>query len=315
MKKVSIIIPYYNRAAFFQHTLESVAAQTYRPLEVILVDNGSTDESAEIAENFQRQLSGPDFEVRLFEIAERGAACARNAGLKEAAGEYCYFFDSDDEMTADFIRLAVAGMERGNNDMVGCFTLMVWPDGHTKRRCYVKNPTVADQILTAQLSTQSIFCRTLFIRRAGGWNEHIGVWDDWELGIRLLLFRPRLGWLGVYAFHRVLQHEESMTGETLAHDAEGIIKALCEVADLLNNQKGRERRAKAAFSLRCAVTGGIISHEGAVEAGRKVAECCSLTDVSLLIKKTASILYRYCACGGRGAWIIAGMVLRIIPEH
>lgn len=313
MKKVSLIIPYYNRVRFLPHTLGSIVAQTYRPLEVILVDNGSTDGSAETVRQFQCLHSAPDFDVRLVNVAERGAARARNGGLAAATGEYCYFFDSDDLMSADFVHLAVSEMERGDYDMAGCFTLMVRPDGSTVARRYVKCPTVADQILTAQLSTQSIFGRTAFFRRAGGWNERLGLWDDWELGIRLLLQRPRVGWIDGRAFHRVLLHGESMTGEDLRHDVEGIVRALREVETLLENQRGPERRAWAALCLRSAITGGKIAHEGAVRQGRSVAQCGLLKNVSPLVRTAAGILYRYCACGGRAAWVIARWVLRWVP--
>jgi glycosyltransferase involved in cell wall biosynthesis len=315
MKKVSIVIPYYNRARFLPHTLESVAGQTYRPLEVILVDNGSTDGSTGAAEEFRCQYAAPDFEVRLIREGKRGAACARNGGLAAATGEYCYFFDSDDEMSADFVRLAVTEMERGGNDMVGCFTLMVRPDGSTTARRYVRYPTVTDQILTAQLATQSIFGRTAFFRQAGGWNERLGLWDDWELGIRLLLQRPRMGWIEDGVFHRVLLHGESMTGDALSHDVEGIAKALKEVRALLEKQPLRQRRALAALCLRSAITGGQIAREGTAEQGRSVARCGCADEASALVRTMARWLYRYCERGGRAAWLIALTALKMVPEH
>src|SRR5574344_2130668 len=108
MKKlVSIIIPYYNRADYFVRTLQSVVQQTYRPLEILLVDNASTDASPKIAQTFQEKYQEEDLRVILLLRDKQGAAAARNKGLHEAHGDYIYFFDSDDEMSASFISDAI----------------------------------------------------------------------------------------------------------------------------------------------------------------------------------------------------------------
>jgi glycosyltransferase involved in cell wall biosynthesis len=86
---VSVIIPVYNSARYLGEAVGSVLAQTYRPLEVILVDDGSTDDSAEVARSFGDA-------VRLYSQANGGVAAARNRGLAMAAGELLAFLDADD---------------------------------------------------------------------------------------------------------------------------------------------------------------------------------------------------------------------------
>ena len=86
---VSVVIPCYNGAAFLRETLDSVLAQTHAPLEVIVVDDGSTDDSAAIAESY-----GPP--VRVIRQRNQGESVARNRGIDEARGDWIAFIDSDD---------------------------------------------------------------------------------------------------------------------------------------------------------------------------------------------------------------------------
>lgn len=86
---VSVVIPAYNDARFIGQALRSVLAQTYRSLDIVVVDDGSTDETAEIARSFEPR-------VRVFRQANSGAAAARNHGLTLAKGEYVAFLDADD---------------------------------------------------------------------------------------------------------------------------------------------------------------------------------------------------------------------------
>ena len=96
---VSVIIPVYNGARYLGAALESVFAQTYREFEVIVVDDGSADESGVIAQGF------PD--VRYLQQTNQGVAAARNHGLEAARGEFFAFLDQDDLWTPDKLKLQV----------------------------------------------------------------------------------------------------------------------------------------------------------------------------------------------------------------
>jgi glycosyltransferase involved in cell wall biosynthesis len=97
---VSVIVPVYKGERFLADALDSVAAQTYAPLETIVVDDGSPDASAEVA------AGRPD--VRLVRQANQGVAAARNAGLAVARGELLSFLDQDDEWLPDKLARQVA---------------------------------------------------------------------------------------------------------------------------------------------------------------------------------------------------------------
>lgn len=96
---VSVIIPAYNGERYLSAALESVFAQTYRPLEVIVVDDGSTDDSGAIAQSFS--------EVVYIQQSNQGVAAARNRGIEAARGEFFAFLDQDDLWTPDKLKLQI----------------------------------------------------------------------------------------------------------------------------------------------------------------------------------------------------------------
>lgn len=96
--KVSVIIPLYNKSATIERTLASVRAQTFRDFEIIVVDDGSTDDSAS-------KVSGDD--VRLIRHANAGPGAARNRGVSEARGDYLAFLDADDEWLPGYLEESV----------------------------------------------------------------------------------------------------------------------------------------------------------------------------------------------------------------
>ena len=96
---VSVIIPVYNGACYLRAALESVFAQTYRSFEVIVVDDGSLDDSGNIAQSFP--------EVHYIRQENQGVAAARNTAIAVARGEYFAFLDQDDLWTPDKLRLQI----------------------------------------------------------------------------------------------------------------------------------------------------------------------------------------------------------------
>jgi glycosyltransferase involved in cell wall biosynthesis len=113
---VSIIIPVYNAEKYIKATVNSVLNQTYLEFELILVNDGSTDSSTEICENFTKK----DNRVRNFHIKNNGPGNARNYGISVANGEYIQFIDSDDIIEADMVRQLVEKITIEKADAVIC---------------------------------------------------------------------------------------------------------------------------------------------------------------------------------------------------
>src|SRR5215212_4087832 len=101
--KVSVVIPCYNQAHFLPEAIESVLSQSYEEFEVLVVDDGSKDETAQVAS----QYVSTDPRVRVIRQENRGLAGARNRGLAEAQGEYVVFLDSDDRLLKEALEVGV----------------------------------------------------------------------------------------------------------------------------------------------------------------------------------------------------------------
>lgn len=116
MKKVSIIIPVYNMESYIESGVGCITGQTYENLEVIIIDDGSTDGT------YLKCLAEADKDRRIavFSKNNEGPAAARNLALRKATGEYVYFFDMDDYLEPDAIETLVTVMEREKVDLVAC---------------------------------------------------------------------------------------------------------------------------------------------------------------------------------------------------
>ena len=101
---VSVIIPVYNCERYLKDAIDSVLNQTYRPLDLIVVDDGSTDESAAIAQSYK--------EIRYLYQKNQGPAIARNVGIDSAKGEFISFLDADDQWTPDKLSLQIEHHQR-----------------------------------------------------------------------------------------------------------------------------------------------------------------------------------------------------------
>lgn len=111
---MSIVVPVFNVALFLPHCLESLAEQSYRDVEIIVVDDGSTDASGQICDRYARQ----DPRVRVVHQPNAGLAAARNVGMATASGEYVLFVDSDDWAGADLVAHLRDVMDHTNADVV-----------------------------------------------------------------------------------------------------------------------------------------------------------------------------------------------------
>ncbi len=110
---VSIIMPCYNDAEYVQDAINSVLSQTYNNYELIVINDGSSDNSINILSKYKNQII-------LINQKNQGASRARNSGLKRAKGEYIAFLDADDYWEKDFLNLMVAKAEKDNVKLVYC---------------------------------------------------------------------------------------------------------------------------------------------------------------------------------------------------
>ena len=113
---VSIIVPIYQAENFIDKCIGSIIRQSYTNLEIILVDDGSTDNSLSICKSYAEQ----DNRIILMHTDNCGGAHARNVGLKHAKGDYIAFVDADDYLEQGFIKVLLHYIEKYNADIAEC---------------------------------------------------------------------------------------------------------------------------------------------------------------------------------------------------
>ena len=113
---ISVIVPVYNVSAYLPECLDSILSQDYEKLEVILIDDGSTDDSGAVCDAYAQR----DGRIRVIHQKNRGLSGARNAGLDAAEGEWIAFVDSDDTITPDFCAKLYHAAQETGAQMVVC---------------------------------------------------------------------------------------------------------------------------------------------------------------------------------------------------
>jgi glycosyltransferase involved in cell wall biosynthesis len=192
---ISIVIPCYNAERFVRYAILSALEQTYAPVEVIVVDDGSTDRSRDIVSSFGSAVVpvvGP----------HRGAAAARNKGLELARGEYVQFLDADDVLLPTKLEVCAAGFTP-STDLVFCEMRYFTDEPAEPRRVLASarsivaslrrqemewDPSrVLEYTLRASIGTPAPLHRTSRLRQAGGFRPDLRNLDDIELHFRLAL--------------------------------------------------------------------------------------------------------------------------------
>lgn len=186
---VSVVIPCHNSAGTIERALHSVLGQSYSALEIITVDDASTDDTREIIRSHQS-----DTRLRLICLDQnRGPASARNTGIAAARGAYIAFLDADDEWMPEKLKLQVQALESNPAaSLCGCDAVWTYPDGSVERTAETENPQAGADAWKALLEypfihTSYVMTPSTHIRKLGGFNSSLLVGEDQDLWIRLAL--------------------------------------------------------------------------------------------------------------------------------
>ena len=128
MPKVSVIIPVYNVEKYIRRCLDSMCNQTFDDFEVLCIDDGSTDSSLEICQEYAKNAT----RIKVFHQENKGPAAARNLGLDNATGEYIMFCDSDDWYEPEMIQKMFTTIEKENVDLVVCDVNIVLDESNNR---------------------------------------------------------------------------------------------------------------------------------------------------------------------------------------
>ena len=185
-KLISVIIPAHNTAHYIGRAIRSVLAQTYRNFEIIVVDDCSSDNLAEVIAQFNdKHIHYIRHEIN------RGGSAARNTGLNIAKGEYIAFLDSDDEWFADKLQKQLDLFQKSPNDVGMVYTGWRWIREKDGKIIQDKNPAHRGNLHQLLLSVDCIgsmstpLIVTAHLRSIGGFDESLPARQDWDLWLRL----------------------------------------------------------------------------------------------------------------------------------
>lgn len=218
MAKVSVIIPTYNRAKMIGETIQSVLDQKFRDFELIVVDDGSTDNTKEVVDSFK------DPRINYISRQNSGPSAARNTGIQASSGDYIAFLDSDDLWLSDYLELMVRQLDSHNDlglvcsdgylrdDRTGVTIGTIWRTslpGFNPQRA-AKQP-LKELLLRPDCFIRPPFTvvRRVVFNKVGYFDESLRNGEDWEIGIRIAHYFAietldiPLGW--------VRKHDASLT--------------------------------------------------------------------------------------------------------
>lgn len=311
--EISIIIPVYNRAEMVKATLDSVKAQTHRPLHLVLVDNNSTDNTLQVLQDFKKENETPDFAIDVIEETTPGACAARNTGAKLVNSEWLMFFDSDDTMDDCLVAEYVRKIQECKGDVDVVVTNLDFnKNGHIFHVHFARKDFLINHIFHAGLSTQRYIIRKSVFEQSGGWNETVKCWNDWELGIRILLQNPRVAVLDSGIYVHVTVHDDSITGANYSQNHERREHAITTAISAVEQSKyGQKERLLKFLQYRKVLLAGLYKQEGRSDLAHEMwSEVSEELKPNTLLKCFYWLMYKYVGWGGRGSQRVVKHLVR-----
>ena len=240
MKKVSVVIPAYNKADLTIKTVASVLGQTYGNIEVIVVDDGSTDDTKN-----KLQLFGDKIH---YIYKQNGGACsARNVGIKQATGEYIALIDCDDIFYPEKIAKSVEYLEKnpdygfiytgayfinGNDEVISEYWISGYP---------ASGLIASGLILRAFICNSTVVVRKECFKEVGYFDEKIFIPADWDM------------WLRLSEKYKAAYIDDKLTGYRLtdSYTASNMERGINETVYVLNKAFSRNNHLSSGFKKRC----------------------------------------------------------------
>jgi glycosyltransferase involved in cell wall biosynthesis len=253
---VSIIVPIYNRKDLLSETADSVLAQTFTNWELILIDDGSDDGSADIAAQYSVKDSRIKFLKR--DRMPKGASVCRNIGLAAARGEYIIFLDSDDLLAAYCIERRLKYISDNPDQDFWIFPMLLFRL-HPDDMRILQNVSTAEDPLDRFLKRENVWLmsspiwRKSSLEKIGGFNENYLSFQDWEINTRALISGLKCSYAvnavpdNFYRQHN--GHNISNTRFTAQHNSSNARMIICtwEILKEYSKENEERRRALAGF--------------------------------------------------------------------
>ncbi len=190
--KVSVITPVWNLDEYLNETIRSVSEQSLQEWELVIVDDQSTDRSADIAEKWSKRDSRIRSVVR--QSAVKGASACRNQGFAASRGRFILFLDGDDVLSSDCLEQRLSAMAKNPDTDFGVFPChrFLSEPGDSVERC--GEQAKEDDLRNAlrgklPFQTSAVLWRRESYEHLGGWCEDLNSWQDWHIHTKALLRR------------------------------------------------------------------------------------------------------------------------------
>ena len=254
---ISVVVPIYNTSKYLPRCLNSIINQTYKNLEIICINDGSTDNSLSILQNYAQK----DSRIKITTQKNAGLSAARNTGITKSTGKYITFVDSDDEISHNMLEKLLVSLQKNDADISVCSFKEIYPDGkitHFNKVSSTQTYTT-EQSLKAMLqeqgfmlsATMKLFLTTYFKNiqfPIGKLHEDIGTTYKLIMRAHRVTFVPE----ELYFYHH---HGESITSKKFDErklDIIALTDQMCKDIDAkyptLKNITN-ERRMRARFSV------------------------------------------------------------------
>ena len=302
-KLFSVIIPVHNREKYIKDTLRSVVGQEYRPIELVLVDNNSQDNSIAVAKKYLSPYENDEFKVVYATEEKPGACAARNKGVELSEAPYIMFLDDDDAlMNFKAVSAIVDSFEKNGADIVGFKAQYYHSYKKKKIRTFSFKNDIKEQVLHCMLSTQCYAVTREFFSKSGGWDERIKRWQDWNLGVRLMLHSPKIEWIKTSPLVSIRVHPKSITGNGYLHSAKALEESVLLTADAVNlsEVKGKDDIVASIYG-RLPILAAHYIREGGKDFSRRALKLYfDRVEASFFQKMIIYSLVVYTLFGGRG---------------
>ncbi|XCN75403.1 MAG: glycosyltransferase family A protein [Candidatus Electrothrix aestuarii] len=275
----SVIVPTYNRKKLLLRALDSVKHQTYRPIEVVVVDDGSTDGTAEAVQDWKRNAcSDGQLDLKYIYQDNQGAPVARNRALQESQGEFIQYLDSDDELYKTGLADAFEMFRKypeydcihsGFDRVCGqCGQVL---DSYTPRSM---NNALEGYMKGALWGNTCDFAeRRSFVMRVGPWDEELIVAQDLDYTHRRLLLARNVGFLARRQFVCYRGAASQISDHRYTRDGWAIRLMIEErFVDALSRRDDIDQEARRVYAEKLYYIAVRVSGEGAPDIGRRYGE-------------------------------------------
>ena len=299
---ISVVVPVWNRKNLIERCLDSILNQTVKPYELIVVDNGSTDSTYEVVEEWMNRNSSSEITFKLLRETKRGACAARQKGLENIEGNYVSFFDSDDAMLPDMIKEVSEILNPYPETDIVCWKCRIHHLDGTKRVLpFIPDNPIEGHLIHTLLRPQGYITRREFLINAGGWTKPVEVWNDLELGLRLLLQNPKI--IGINkVLAEIYSQENSITGIDFT-SKQGKWERTLEEMKRVNEEHKEDKKISRILNYRKIILAAHYYHEGNHKGADNLL-VATLNEVNSREKVILNFAYNYTKRGWRGIWNI-----------